>query len=193
MDCSTPGLPVYHHTPGVYSNSCSLSLWCHPAVSSSVVPFSSCLQSFPASGSFPVSQCFASGGQSIGVSASASVLPVHSQDWFTLGASVHHLLNVATQEYLPTELWWGSLSWCPAHRKCWVSALPLGYRMWLSQHLWTWVAAGRHLCPPHGMAQALFRFPPFLLCSMLDQSGEVAHAELEKAGKKRAPVPLFSR
>ena len=67
------------------SNSCSLSWWCHPTISSSVVPFSSCLQSFPASGSFPVSRFFASGGQSIGASASASVLPMNILDWFPLG------------------------------------------------------------------------------------------------------------
>ena len=67
------------------SNSCPLSQWCHPAISSSVVPFSSCPQSFPASGSFPVSQCFTSGGQSIGVSTSTSVLPVNVQGWFPLG------------------------------------------------------------------------------------------------------------
>ena len=74
--------------PGVYSNSCPLSQWCHPTVSSSVIPFSSCLQSFPASGSFQMSQFFASGGQRIGVSASASVLPVTIQDWFPLGLTV---------------------------------------------------------------------------------------------------------
>ena len=72
-------------TPRSYSNSCPLSWWCHTAISSSVIPFSSCLQSFPASGSFPVSRFFASGGQSIGVSASASVLPMNIQDWFPLG------------------------------------------------------------------------------------------------------------
>ena len=72
-------------TPGACSNSCPLSRRCHPTVSSSVVPFSSCLQSFPASGSFPMSQFFASGGQSFGVSASASVLPMNIQDWFLLG------------------------------------------------------------------------------------------------------------
>ena len=71
--------------PRVYSNSCPLSRWCHPTISSSDVPFSSCLQSFPASGSFPVSQFFTSGGQSITNSASASVLPVNIQDWFPLG------------------------------------------------------------------------------------------------------------
>ena len=66
-------------------NSCPSSPWCHPIISSSVVPFSSCLQSFPALGSFPVSQFFSPGGQSIGVSASASVLPMNIQDWFPLG------------------------------------------------------------------------------------------------------------
>ena len=70
--------------PRVYPNWCPLSLRCHPTLSSSVVPFSSCLQSFPASESFPMSQLFASGGQSIGVSASASVLPMNIQNWFPL-------------------------------------------------------------------------------------------------------------
>ena len=78
--CPTP-------TPRVHPNPCPLSRWCHPTISSSVDPFSSCPQSFPASGSFPVSQLFASGGQSIGVSASAStsVLPMNTQDWSPLG------------------------------------------------------------------------------------------------------------
>ena len=67
-------------TPGIYSNSCPLSQWCYPTISSSVVPFSSCLQSFPASGSFQMSQFFTSGGQSIGVSTSASLLPINIQD-----------------------------------------------------------------------------------------------------------------
>ena len=77
--------PCPSPTPRVYSNSCPLSQWCHPTISSSVVPFSSHLQFFPASGSFQMSQFFASGGQSIWVSASASVLPMNSQDWFPLG------------------------------------------------------------------------------------------------------------
>ena len=72
-------------TPGVYSNSCPLSWWYHPTISSSVVPFSSCLQSFPASGSFQMSQFFASCSQNIGVSALRSVLSVNIQDWFPLG------------------------------------------------------------------------------------------------------------
>ena len=67
---------------GACSNSCPLSQWCHPTILFSVIPFSSCLQSFPALGCFPRSQFFASGGQSIGISASASVLPMHIQDWF---------------------------------------------------------------------------------------------------------------
>ena len=72
-------------TPRVHSDSRPSSQWCHPAISSSVVPFSSCLQSLPASGSFPMSQLFAWGGQSIGVSASTSVLPMNTQDWSPLG------------------------------------------------------------------------------------------------------------
>ena len=79
------GPPCPSPTPRVYPNSCPWSRWCHPTVLSSVIPFSSCLQSFPASGTFPVSQLFPSGGQSIGVSASASVLPMNIQDCFPLG------------------------------------------------------------------------------------------------------------
>ena len=77
--------PCPSPTPGVHSDSRPSSQWCHPTISSSVVPFSSCLQSFPASGSFQMSQLFTSGGQSIGVSALASVLPMNIQDWFPLG------------------------------------------------------------------------------------------------------------
>ena len=73
-------LPCPSPTPGACSNSCPLSQWCHPTISSSVIPLSSCLQSFPASWSFPMSQFFPSGGQSIGASASASVLPMNIQD-----------------------------------------------------------------------------------------------------------------
>ena len=91
MDCSTPGFPVLFPKvfpklfPKVSSNSCSLSQWCHPTISSSVIPFSSCPESFPASRSFPMSQLFTSGGQSIEVSASVSVLPMNIQGWFPLG------------------------------------------------------------------------------------------------------------
>ena len=78
-------LPCLSPTSGACSNSCPLNQWCHPTISSFVVPFSSCLQSFPASGSFLMSQLFASGGQTIRASASASVLPMNIQDWFPLG------------------------------------------------------------------------------------------------------------
>ena len=77
--------PCPSPTPGVHSDSCPSSRWCHPAILSSVVPFSSCLQSLPASGSFPMSQLFAWGGQSTGVSALASFLPKNTQGWFPLG------------------------------------------------------------------------------------------------------------
>ena len=77
--------PCPSPTPGVYPNSCPLSQWCDPTISSSAIPFSSCLQSFPTSGSFQMSHLFASGGQSTGVSASTSVLPMNIQDWFPLG------------------------------------------------------------------------------------------------------------
>ena len=76
--------PCPSPTPRVYPNSCPLSRWCHQAISSSVVPLSSCPQSFPASGAFPMSQLFTSGGQSIGVSASTRVLPMNTQDWSPL-------------------------------------------------------------------------------------------------------------
>ena len=82
MDCRTP---CPSPTPRVYSNSCSLSRWCHPTISSSVSPFSSRLQSFSASGSFQMTQFFKSGGQSIGVSASTLILPMNIQDWSHLG------------------------------------------------------------------------------------------------------------
>ena len=77
--------PCLSPTPGVYSNSCPSNWWCHPTISSSVVPFSSCPQSLPASGSFQMSMLFTSGDQSIGISASKSVLPMNTQDWSALG------------------------------------------------------------------------------------------------------------
>ena len=97
-------LPCPSPNPRACSNSCPSSQWCHPTISSSVIHFSSCLRSFPASGSFPVSQFFISGGQSIEVSASASVLPMNIQDWFPLGwtgwISLH---SRDSQESSPTQ------------------------------------------------------------------------------------------
>ena len=89
MNCSMPGSPCLSPTPGVYPHSCPLSQWCHPTISSSVIPFSSCPQEegriFPSIGCFQMSQLFASGDQSIGVSTSTSVLPMSTQDWSPLG------------------------------------------------------------------------------------------------------------
>ena len=90
-------LPCPSPTPGACSNSYPLSWWCHPTISSSVGPFS-CLQSFPPSGSFPMSQFFTSGGQIIGVSASTSVLPMNTQDWYPLGLTG----LISLQESSPT-------------------------------------------------------------------------------------------
>ena len=89
-------------TPGVYPNSCPLSRWWDPTISSSVVPFSSCPQSFPASGSFQMSQLFKSGGQSIGISASTSVLPTNAQDWSPLGLVGSPCSPRDSQESSPT-------------------------------------------------------------------------------------------
>ena len=99
----TASLPCPSPTPRACSNSCPLSHWCHPTISSSVIPFSSCLQSFPASPSFPMSQFFTSRDRSIGASASAAVLPMHIQDWFPLGLTgLISLQSKDSQESSPT-------------------------------------------------------------------------------------------
>ena len=101
--------PCPSPTPRVYPDSCPLSQWCHPTISSSVVPFSSCPQPFPASGSFQMSQLFASGGQSVGVSASTSVLPVNAQDWSKLQNTVTNVSLWYTKNFY--SLWrWNGLS-----------------------------------------------------------------------------------
>ena len=94
--------PCPSQTPRVYSNSCPSSWWCHPANSSSVIPFSSCPQSLPVSGSFPMCQLFAWGGQNIGVSTSASVLLMNTQDWSPLGWTGWILHPRDSQEFSPT-------------------------------------------------------------------------------------------
>jgi len=127
VDCSTPAFPCPSPTPGACSNSCPSSWWCHSTTSSSLVPFSSCLQSFPASGSFQMNQFFTSGGQSIGVSASASVLPMNIQDWFPLGwtgwislqskelSRVSFNTTIQKHQFLGAQLsfseCWAELSW----------------------------------------------------------------------------------
>ena len=90
-------------SPGACSNSSSLNRWCEPTILSSVVPFSSCLPSFPASGSFLMSQLFASGGESIGALASASVLPMTIQGWFPLGLTVWSCCSCNSQEFSPVH------------------------------------------------------------------------------------------
>ena len=133
--------PCPSPTPGVYSNSCPLSRWCHPTISSSVILFFSCLQSFPASGSFPVSQLFTSDGHSIGVSASASVLPVNIQDWSPLGwtgwislqskglSRVFSNTTVQKHQFFSTQL---SL-WPNSHIHTWLLEKP---KLWLHGLCW---------------------------------------------------------
>ena len=121
--------PCLSPTPGVYPNPCPSSWWCHPAISFSVVPFFSCAQSLPASGSFPMSQLFSSGGQSIGASASALILPMNNQDWFPLGwtgwislqfkglSRVFSNTSVQKQQFFSTQLSFVQLSATP-----WIAA-----------------------------------------------------------------------
>ena len=109
-------LPCPSPTPKACSDSCPLSQWCHPTISSSVIPFSSHLQSFPASGSFLRSQLFASDGQSMGVSASASILPMNIQDWFPLEWTGLDLLAVqrTLKSLLQHHSLKASILWCSA-------------------------------------------------------------------------------
>ena len=100
--------PCPSPTPRVYPNSCPSSRWCHPTISPSVIPFSSCLQSFPASGSFPMSPLYASGSQRIGVSTAASVLPINTQDWSPLGwtgwISLQSKTTIQKHEFFSAQL-----------------------------------------------------------------------------------------
>ena len=124
--------PCPSPTPRVHPNPCPLSGWCHPTISSSVVPFSSCPQSFPASGSFPVSQLFASGGQSIGVSASTSVLPMCTQDWSPLGWTGWISLQSKglSRVFSNTHSSKLSILWCPANSHI---------HSWLLEKPWPWL------------------------------------------------------
>ena len=121
-------LPCPSPTPGAYLNSCPLRRWCHPTISSSVIPFSSCLQSFPALGSFQMSQFFTSGCQSIGASALASVTPMNIPGWFPLGSTglmslqskgfsrVFSSTTVQKHQFFGTQLSW----WSSSHIHTWL-------------------------------------------------------------------------
>ena len=127
--------PCPSPSPGVCPSSCLLNRWCHSTISSSV-PLSYCLQSFPASGSFPVSQFFASGGQSIGVSVSVSVLPVNSQGWFPLGLTgmISLLSKGLSRFFLSTTVWKHQffvvlvVYWPWIQRSCWIHLFTLKNR-----------------------------------------------------------------
>ena len=125
-----PRLPCPSPTPGAYSNSCPLIQWCHATISSSVVPFSSCLQPFPASGSFPMSQLFSLDGQSIGVSVSISVLPMNTQDWSHLGMVGSPCSSRDSQESSPTPQFKSinslvlSFLYSPTHIHTWLLEKP---------------------------------------------------------------------
>ena len=121
-------IPWTASSPGVCSNSCPSSRWCHPTISSSVVPFSSCPQSFPASGSFPMSQLFASGGQSTGASPSASVLPTNIQDCTSFRIGWLDLLAVQ-----------GALKSSPASQFKSIQFFNTRHSLWPSSHIHTWL------------------------------------------------------
>ena len=130
-------LPYPSPMPGACSNSCPSSRWYHPTIWSFVISFSSCLQSFPALGSLPMSQFFASGGQSIGVSASASVLPVNIQDWFPLGLTGLISLQskghsrVVSNTTVPKHQFFGTQpSLRPSHIHTWPQEKP---QLWLDE------------------------------------------------------------
>ena len=132
MDCSTPGFPVLHHLLEPCSNSCPLSRWCHPTISSTVTPCSSCPQSFPASGSFAMSQLFVSGGQSIGASVSASVLPVNIQGWFPLGLTglISLLSKGLSRVFSSTTIW--------KHQ-----SFSAQFSLWSNSYIHTWLPYGK--------------------------------------------------
>ena len=141
MDCSTPGLPIHHQLPEFTQTHVHWVSDAHPTISSSVIPFSSCPQSFQASGSFPVSQLFASGGQSTGVLTSTSVLPMNTQDWSPLGLTgwislqfkglsrVFSNTTVQKQQFFGTQL----SSQSNSHIHTWPLEKP---QPWLDRPLW---------------------------------------------------------
>ena len=131
--------PFPSPNPGVYPSSCSLSQWWYPTISSSVIPFSSSFQSFPASGSFPMSQLFSAGGQSTGISASTSVLPMNTQDWFHLGWTGWISSSLATWCKELTHL---KRPWCWERVRAGGEGDDRGWDGWIplpTQWTWVWV------------------------------------------------------
>ena len=128
MDCNTPGIPVHHQLPELAQTHVHQSQWCSPTISSSVLLFSFCLKSFSASGSFPISQFFALGWQSIGASVSASVLPMNIQDWFPLGLTGLIFLQCrrVSRIFSNTTVW-----------KHWFFGTQLS--LWPNSHIHTWL------------------------------------------------------
>ena len=147
-------LPCPSLSPGVCSNSCPLSWWYHPTISFSVAPFSSCPQSFPASGSFPLSQLFTSGGQSIGASTSASVLPMNIQDWFPLKLTgLISLLSKTLKSFLQHHTSKASILQCSA------------FFMVQHSHL-----QGAYLCPrDYRLSNSKTELPPWSLFLVLSE------------------------
>ena len=140
MDCSTPGFPVHEQLPELtqtqtLTQTCPSSWWCHPTISSSVTPFSSCLQSFPASGSFLMNWLFTSGGWSIGASASASVLSVNIQGWFPLGLTGFISLQSKGLSRVSSS--------ATVQKHQFLSAQP---SLWSNIHICTWLLKKPQLC-----------------------------------------------
>ena len=136
MDCSTPGSPVFHYLLEFAQTSCPWNPWCHPTISSSVTPFSSCPQSFPASGSFSMSWFFTSGSQSIGASTSASVLPMNIQGWFPLGliGLISLLSRELSRVFSSTTIW--KHQYFSIQPSLWYNS---HIRTWLLEKPWLWL------------------------------------------------------
>ena len=160
--------PCPSPTPGVHSNSCPSSQWCHPAISSSVIPFSSCPQCFPASRSFQMSQLFASGGQSIGVSASTSVLPMNTQDWSPLGWTCLDLPAVpgTLKSLLQHHSSKASILWCSAYFIVQLSHAYMTIGKTITLTRWTFV--GKVMSLPFNMLSRLvITFLPRSKCPLI--------------------------
>ena len=148
-------LPCPSPSPGICSNSCPFSQWCHPTISFSVVPFSSCPQSFPASGSFPMSQLFSSGGQNIGALVWASILPMNTQGWFPLGLTGLTSLQSKgfSRVFSSTKIQKASILWCSAFFMVQLSHLYITTGKIIALTIWIFISKVMSL-----LFNMLFRF-----------------------------------